>query len=117
MVIKLLFLKSGEIMGAQICGEKGVDKRIDVFATAIKSGLKVWDLEWLELSYAPPFGSAKDPVNIAGFVASNILKGDMPVVYWHDVDNLKKRDHIFLLDIRTQLESKLGEIDGSVNIL
>ena len=86
MTIKLLFEKpGGRILGAQITGSKGVDKRIDVIATAIKAGMTVHDLTNLELSYAPPFGSAKDPVNIAGYVASNILNGSMGIFHWHDV--------------------------------
>jgi NADPH-dependent 2,4-dienoyl-CoA reductase/sulfur reductase-like enzyme/rhodanese-related sulfurtransferase len=102
MVIKLLFLKTGEIVGTQICGEKGVDKRIDVFATAIKSGLKVQDLEWLELSYAPPFGSAKDPVNIAGYVAHNIIKGDMEIIGWKEMLNASQ--DVTILDVRNPKE-------------
>lgn len=102
MVIKLLFLKTGEIVGTQICGEKGVDKRIDVFATAIKSGLKVQDLEWLELSYAPPFGSAKDPVNIAGYVAHNIIKGDMEIISWKEMLNAPQ--DVTILDVRNPEE-------------
>lgn len=116
MSIKLLFSKDdGKILGAQIVGFDGVDKRIDVIATAIRSGMTVYDLEKLELSYAPPYSSAKDPVNMAGFVASNILKGDVNVFHWDDVSKIDKAK-TFLLDVRTNMEYSLGNIDGSVNI-
>lgn len=117
MAIKLLFSKdSGRVLGAQIIGGKGVDKRIDVIATAIKGRLTVYDLEELELAYAPPYSSAKDPVNIAGFVAGNILKGDVEIIYPDDVENLIAKEHI-LLDLRTDEELKeSGEIPGSLNI-
>lgn len=116
MTIKLLFEKpSGRILGAQITGFKGVDKRIDVIATAIKAGLTVHDLTNLELSYAPPFGSAKDPVNIAGYVATNILNGSMKAFHWHDVKNLDP-DEAILLDVRTQEEYAHGSLKGAVNI-
>ena len=86
MAIKLIFQPAnGKILGAQIVGGEGVDKRIDVLATAICSGMTVHELEALELAYAPPYGSAKDPVNIAGYVASNILKGDLDNVYWNQL--------------------------------
>ncbi len=116
MAIKTIFSpENGKILGAQIVGYEGVDKRIDVFATAIRAGMTTHDLEELELAYAPPYSSAKDPVNIAGFVASNILKGDMEVIYWDEVDELNP-EKTFILDIRTELEAKIGEIEGSVNI-
>lgn len=89
MAIKLLFSpENGKILGCQIVGYEGVDKRIDVLATALRMGLTVFDLEELELAYAPPYSSAKDPVNIAGFVASNILKGDMDVFYPEDMNSI-----------------------------
>jgi len=116
MTIKLLFEKSGgRILGAQITGAKGVDKRIDVIATAIKAGMTVHDLARLELSYSPPFGSAKDPVNIAGYAASNIIDGIVKVFHWHDVDKLDP-DEVTILDVRTQEEFKRGTIKGAVNI-
>jgi rhodanese-related sulfurtransferase len=117
MAIKLIFgPDKGEILGAQIVGEEGVDKRIDVLATALKAGMTVYDLEELELAYAPQFGSAKDPVNIAGFVASNILKGDVHVVHWNELGALNREDTI-LLDVRTAEEIKqTGTIMDAVHI-
>ena len=83
LAIKVLFRKpDGRLLGAQILGEDGVPKRVDAFAMAIQAGLTVYDLEESELCYAPPFGSAKDPVNFAGMVAANLLRGDMPVTHW-----------------------------------
>lgn len=109
MNIKLLFGKDGKIFGAQIVGSKGVDKRIDVFATAIKGNLKVEDLEKVELAYAPPFGSAKDPVNISGYVANNLLKKDIETIHWNEIDKL---ENTIILDIRTREEQMLGTIDN-----
>lgn len=116
MTIKLLFEKTGgRILGAQITGYKGVDKRIDVISTAIRAGMTVHDLADLELSYAPPFGSAKDPVNIAGYVASNILNGLMKVFHWHDIKSIDP-DKAILLDVRTPGEYARGSLEGAVNI-
>ncbi len=111
LYIKLLFEKSGKILGAQIVGRDGVDKRIDVLATAMRNNLTVMDLEELELAYAPPFGSAKDPVNFAGFVAHNIIKGDTIVV---DPDKIPS--DAFLLDVRQPEEVICGAIPDAVNI-
>ncbi|MBU1170493.1 MAG: FAD-dependent oxidoreductase [Proteobacteria bacterium] len=117
MTIKLLFSpSSGKVLGAQVVGGKGVDKRVDVLATAIKGGLTVYDLEELELAYAPPYSSAKDPVNVAGFVAANILKGDVVTVYSEDLKDLDPQTHV-ILDLRTPIEIKmLGALQGSINI-
>ncbi|MBU0994585.1 MAG: FAD-dependent oxidoreductase [Proteobacteria bacterium] len=117
MGIKLLFSPgNGKVLGAQIVGGKGVDKRIDVLATAIKGGMTVYDLEELELAYAPPYSSAKDPVNMAGFVASNILKHDVDVIHFDEVkEGLGEND--VLLDLRTRIEiKKEGTIDGAIHI-
>jgi hypothetical protein len=84
MVLKLIFDENGKIFGAQAVGEAGVDKRIDVIATAIKGNLTVYDLPEIEITYAPPFNSAKDPVNIAGYTAENILKGDLEMVNYDE---------------------------------
>ncbi|MCX7772924.1 MAG: pyridine nucleotide-disulfide oxidoreductase, partial [Clostridia bacterium] len=112
MTIKLLFEKaSGRVLGAQITGFKGVDKRMDVLATAIKAGMTVQDLTHLELSYAPPFGSAKDPVNMAGYVASNILSGDMRVFHWHNISAINP-ETVTLLDVRTKEEFANGTLEG-----
>jgi len=115
MSLKLLFsLDSGKIFGAQAVGADGVDKRIDVIATAIRSGLTVFDLEELELCYAPPFGSAKDPVNYAGFVAANIIKKDASICHVADVINATENQ--IILDVRTVDEAVAGKINNSINI-
>ncbi len=116
MSMKIIFApETGKIFGAQIVGYEGVDKRIDVLATAIRANMTVFDLEQLELAYAPPYSSAKDPVNIAGFVASNILKGDMEVVFWDDIAKIDPKKTT-LLDIRTDLEMSLGKLPNSIHI-
>lgn len=113
--LKLLFdPEDGKILGAQAVGSDGVDKRIDVLATAIRAGMTVYDLEELELSYAPPYGSAKDAINYAGFVASNALRGDVGLC--HTADMLDPRDDQLMLDVRTTAENDLGTIPGSINI-
>jgi len=114
MTLKVLFeVPSGKILGAQCIGAEGADKRIDVLATAIRAGMTVYDLEQLELSYAPPFGSAKDPVNMAGFVGSNILKGLVNVVTY---DQMREIENPLFLDVRTKQEFMMGGIPGAVNI-
>jgi len=116
MSMKIIFgPETGRILGVQIVGYEGVDKRIDVLATAIRANMTVFDLEQLELAYAPPYSSAKDPVNIAGFVASNILKGDMEVVFWDDIAKIDP-NKTTLLDIRTDLEMSLGKLPNSHHI-
>jgi NADPH-dependent 2,4-dienoyl-CoA reductase/sulfur reductase-like enzyme/peroxiredoxin family protein/rhodanese-related sulfurtransferase/TusA-related sulfurtransferase len=116
LTIKLLFSPTdGKILGAQITGREGVDKRIDVLATAVRHGLTVYDLEELELAYAPPYSSAKDPVNMAGFTAANILKGDMKVIHLEEWEKLSKQNY-FLLDVRTKEEFDNGHLEGAVNI-
>ena len=117
MSIKALWdKKTLKIIGAQIVGFDGVDKRMDVLATAIRFGAKITDLTTLELCYAPPFGSAKDPVNMLGFVAENIVSGKLKQFFWHDVENLARDGSVFLLDTRTPFEVLQGKIDGFVNI-
>jgi NADPH-dependent 2,4-dienoyl-CoA reductase/sulfur reductase-like enzyme/peroxiredoxin family protein/rhodanese-related sulfurtransferase/TusA-related sulfurtransferase len=115
MTIKLLYAPDGKILGAQIVGYDGVDKRIDLLASVIGFGGTVYDLEKLELAYAPPYSSAKDPVNMAGYTAANHLKGDMQVAYWDEIDNLD-RESTYILDVREEEERLLGYIPGSVNI-
>ena len=116
MTIKLLFSNTdGKLLGAQIAGYDGVDKRMDVLSTAMRAGMTVSDLETLELSYAPPFSSAKDPVNIAGYTANNILKGDSVVFHWDEVDRIDTSKDI-LLDVREPEEAQLGSIPGAMNI-
>lgn len=114
--LKIIFSPdTGKVLGAQASGNQGVEKRIDVIATAIRAGMTVYDLEKLELSYAPPYSSAKDPVNMAGYVASNILKKDCQVIHWHDIAELNK-DEVVLIDVRTKVEFSLGTIEGAINI-
>lgn len=117
MSMKVLFEKvSGRILGAQIVGFDGVDKRCDVLATAIRFGATGKDLANLELCYAPPFGSAKDPVNMAGFMIENIEKGLVQQFHWHDVKDLPRDGSVQLLDVRTPSEAARGMIDGFRNI-
>ncbi|MFN8080634.1 MAG: FAD-dependent oxidoreductase [Kineosporiaceae bacterium] len=115
--LKLIFAPDGTILGAQATGADGVDKRIDVIATAIRGGLTVRDLAELELAYAPPFGSAKDPVNMAGFMASNILDGDLSVWHAADLDGAAETSPAaVLLDVRSPGEFARGHLPGAVNI-
>lgn len=117
MSLKIVFEKtSGKILGAQIVGFDGVDKRCDVLATAIRFNATARDLTRLELCYAPPFGSAKDPVNMAGFAVENLLTGKVKQFHWHDVDRLPRDGGVGLLDVRTRGEVQEGAIDGFVNI-
>jgi len=117
MAIKALWDKQTlKIIGAQIVGFDGVDKRMDVLAAAIRFGAKITDLATLELCYAPPFGSAKDPVNMLGFIAENIVSGKLKQFFWHDVEKLPRDGSVFLLDTRTPYEVMQGKIDGFVNI-
>jgi len=116
MTLKILFApKSGKVLGAQIVGYDGVDKRIDVLATAIRAGLTVFDLQELELAYAPPFSSAKDPVNMAAYAAGNIINGDVVGIDWLEVPGLVESG-AFLLDVRTEREVETGAIQGAANI-
>ena len=115
IMLKLIFNKEGKIFGAQAVGVQGVDKRIDVIATAIKGGLTVFDLPDLELSYAPPYSSAKDPVNMIGYVASNLLEGAVETVQWHEVEQMIAGDYLFL-DVREPEEVARGTISGAINI-
>jgi NADPH-dependent 2,4-dienoyl-CoA reductase/sulfur reductase-like enzyme/rhodanese-related sulfurtransferase len=117
MTLKLLFeTKSGKLLGAQGVGRQGVDKRIDVLSVAIQTGMTVFDLEEMELAYAPQFGSAKDPVNMAGFVASGLLRGDHPQM---DIDGLMAlpiASRPVVIDVRTQEEFSRGHIPEARNI-
>jgi NADPH-dependent 2,4-dienoyl-CoA reductase/sulfur reductase-like enzyme/rhodanese-related sulfurtransferase len=115
MSLKLLFDAAGKILGAQGVGTSGVDKRIDVLATAQRLGATVADLEKLELCYAPPFSSAKDPVNMLGFTAGNILKGDTAVFHYDEIDAINL-DRDLLIDVRTPEEFVLGSIPGAINL-
>ncbi len=116
IAIKLLFAPgTGKLLGAQAVGSDGVDKRIDVLATALKAGMTVHDIAELELAYAPPFGSAKDPINLAGMAAQNVLAGDVALAQWHEVNGLDTKG-TFVLDVRTDAERKAGFIPGSIHI-
>ena len=115
MTLKLIFNEEGKVLGAQGMGYDGVDKRIDVLATVIRLGGTIKDLTELELSYAPPFSSAKDPVNMAGFVAQNILSGRSKMLTWDQVAKLDKEEYI-LVDVRTEVEFLNGHVEGAINI-
>lgn len=113
--LKLLFAPDGRIYGAQAIGKDGIDKRIDVLAVAQRAGLTVFDLQDLELTYAPPFGSAKDVINMAGFVASNHLKGDS--ILCHAAEVQARHPHQQVVDVRSAPElDKLGRIPGALHI-
>ncbi len=116
LTLKLLFHpKTGEIYGAQAVGEDGVDKRIDIIATAIKAGLTVADLPELEFTYAPPFGSAKDPVNMAGYAALNIIEGLSDTIQWYELDAAREAG-AYLLDVRNENEFDNAPLADFVNI-
>jgi rhodanese-related sulfurtransferase len=115
IALKLLFSKQdGRILGAQAVGEEGAEKRIDVIAMALQTGATVFDLEEAELCYAPQFGAAKDPVNMAGMIAANALRGDSPLVHWQQLADLNDG---LLLDVRNVDEFEAGHVEGAVNIL
>ena len=116
MCLKMLVDPStGKIFGAQGVGKEGLDKRIDVLATAIRAGLTAPELADLELAYAPPFGSAKDPVNMLGYIAENILSGLVETVQWHEVDEYRAQG-AQLVDVRSPEEFVLGTLPGAINI-
>lgn len=116
MAIKLIFdPKSGEIFGGQAIGRDGIDKRIDVIATAIRSKITAPELADLELAYAPPYGSAKDPINMLGYIAENIISGLTLSAQWNEIDKYLEAGYI-LLDVRNEDEFARGVIPGSINI-
>ena len=117
MTIKVLYEKDcGRVLGAQIVGFEGVDKRIDVLATAIRAGMTGGDLAQLDLAYAPPYSSAKDPVNMAGFVWENLHTGAVKQFHWDEVAALPRDGSVTLLDTRTEKEYAGGHIPGAINI-
>ncbi len=117
MTMKVVFeQETYRLLGAQIVGGAGVDKRIDVLATAIQNHMDVRDLQNLHLAYAPPYGSAKDAVNMAGYMAENLSDGTVKQFHWHDVDSLPRDGSVVLLDVRTPGEFRRGHFDGAVNI-
>ena len=115
LYLKLIFATEGKILGAQAVGPKGADKRIDVIATAMRLGAKAWDLKDLELAYAPPFASAKDPVNMLGFVSENIRDG---LVSFRNVSEVANADpeKVVVLDVREQSERNAWAPEGTVHI-
>ena len=116
ITLKLIFeVPDGKILGAQAVGGPGTEKRIDVISTVIKFNGTVFDLEELELTYAPPYGSAKDPVNMAGFVAANYLREDMPIWHWHDFNIITSNGGV-VLDVRTKEEFSARSINNPINI-
>ena len=117
MTMKVVFEKgTWKLLGAQIVGGAGADKRIDVLATAIQNGMDVRDLQTLQLAYAPPYGSAKDAVNMAGYMAENLSDGIVKQFYWDEVDALPRDGSVILLDVRTPREYARGHFDGAINI-
>jgi NADPH-dependent 2,4-dienoyl-CoA reductase/sulfur reductase-like enzyme/rhodanese-related sulfurtransferase len=113
LFLKVLFDPAeGKLLGAQVLGWNGVDKRIDVFAVALRAGMTVYDLEHLELAYAPPYGSAKDPVNMAGFLGANLLRGDIDLWYPEDYPDCAER--VTILDVRTPTEYEAWHIPDAV---
>ena len=108
--------KTGKLLGAQAVGEDGVDKRIDVIATAIFGGLTVNDLMDLELSYSPQYGSAKDPINHAGYVGNNVVTGRTPTFQWHELEAEAAKPNTVLLDVRSAIENSAGTTPNSINI-
>ncbi|WP_318627637.1 CoA-disulfide reductase [Paenibacillus polymyxa] len=116
IAMKLLFNpENGMIYGAQAVGADGADKRIDVIATAIRGHLNVRELADIELAYAPPYSSAKDPVNMAGYVASNIMDGLVQTIQWHEVDDFHRKGGL-IIDVRDAVELQAGAIPGSIHI-
>lgn len=116
MSIKLTFDQSGKIFGAQVVGYDGVDKRIDTIAAIIGMGGTIYDLMELEHAYAPPYSSAKDPVNMAGFVAENIIEGKVNTIKWDQLEEQRQREESLIIDVRTTHEYQLQHIEGALNI-
>jgi rhodanese-related sulfurtransferase len=115
MHVKLLFAPAdGRLLGAQVVGYDGIDKRLDVFATAIRAGMTVFDLEHLELAYAPPYGSAKDPVNMAGFIGANVLRGDLNL--WYAEDYPEETGDGIIVDVRSAAEYEKWHIPGAIHL-
>ncbi|MHA1199587.1 MAG: FAD-dependent oxidoreductase [Candidatus Heimdallarchaeaceae archaeon] len=113
LALKVLFEKNnGKVLGAQILGGKGAEKRTDVISTIIHFSGTVFDLEKLELTYAPPFGSAKDPVNMAGYMATNIIKKDIKIFHWHDISDIQQENGL-IFDVRRDDEFELGFIESA----
>lgn len=117
LTCKVLFdPETGKILGGQITGFEGADKRIDVLATAIRAGMTGSDLAALDLAYAPPYSSARDPMNVAGFVIENLMTGKLKQCHWHDVIDMPRDGRVTLLDVRNPDEYANGHIPGAINI-
>ena len=117
MAMKVLYEKESlRLLGAQIVGGEGVDKRIDVLATAIRAKMTALELTELDLSYAPPYSSAKDPVNMAGFMIEDLESGKVRQFHWNDVEDLPRDGSAMLLDVRTEGEYRRGHLNGFRNI-
>lgn len=117
MTMKVLFERgSGKLLGAQIVGGEGVDKRIDVLATAIRAGVPAADLKDLDLAYAPPYSSAKDPVNMAGYMIENLVTGKVKQFHFEDMETLPRDGSVTLVDARTPREYARGHADGFINL-
>jgi len=113
IAMKMIFsMKDGRVLGAQAVGQEGVDKRIDVISVAIQNDATVFDLEEAELCYAPQYGAAKDPINVAGMIAANALRGDAPLAQWEDIKNT----NAVILDVRSRQEYASGHVERAVNI-
>jgi len=116
IVLKMNFGEDGTIYGAQALGQEGVDKRIDVIATAIKGNLTIYDLQEIEIAYAPPYNSAKDPVNILGYVAENMLNDDVRFINYDQLDDYLSTEKAILVDVRTKTEYENGAIPNAINM-
>jgi NADPH-dependent 2,4-dienoyl-CoA reductase/sulfur reductase-like enzyme/rhodanese-related sulfurtransferase len=116
IVLKMNFGEDGMIYGAQALGQEGVDKRIDVIATAIKGNLTIHDLQEIEIAYAPPYNSAKDPVNILGYVAENMLNDDVRFINYDQLDDYLSNENTVLIDVRTKTEFENGAIPSAINM-
>ena len=116
IVLKMNFGKDGTIYGAQALGQEGVDKRIDVIATAIKGNLTIYDLQEIEIAYAPPYNSAKDPVNIIGYVAENMLNDDVRFINYDQLDDYLSTENTVLIDVRSKTEFENGAIPNAINM-
>lgn len=116
IVLKMNFGEDGTIYGAQALGQEGVDKRIDVIATAIKGNLTIYDLQEIEIAYAPPYNSAKDPVNIIGYVAENMLNDDVRFINYDQLDDYISTEKATLIDVRTKTEFENGAIPNAINM-
>jgi NADPH-dependent 2,4-dienoyl-CoA reductase/sulfur reductase-like enzyme len=114
MSVKLIYDKAGKVLGGQIVGYEGVDKRIDILAVAIQAGMTVFDLHELDLAYAPPFSSAKDPINMAGYVGENVVLGESRIATFDEVAQMG--DEVIKLDVRNPGECERGMVPGFINI-